>query len=106
MDETFDSALELIDISACAASFFGPSTSLQKSDYVGSLVTGGETGRVTEYDGIKVQPPGWRDGFWKRHEANTGDNREKAIAKLRKLLGEDFRAKPVCELYLRDVLKG
>jgi len=78
----------------------------KKSDYVGSLVTGGATGRVTEYDGVKVQPPGWWDAFWKRHEANTGDSREEAIAKLIKLLGKNYPEQPVCELYLRDMLKG
>lgn len=77
-----------------------------QSDYVGSLVTEGETGRVTEYEGIKVQPPGWWEDFWKRHKANTGDSREEAIAKLRKLLNiDDYRQIPVCDLYLRDVLK-
>ena len=78
----------------------------QKSDYVGSLVTGGATGRVTEYDGIKVQPPAWWNDFWKRHEANTGDSREEAIAKLIKLLGRDFREQPVCDLYVRNLLKS
>ena len=76
-----------------------------QSDYVGSLVTEGETGRITEYEGSKVQPPGWWNDFWKRHEANTGDSREVAIAKLRKLLGRDYQNRPVCDLYLRDVLK-
>ena len=61
---------------------------------------------MTEYDGAKVQPPGWWDAFWKRHEANTGDSREEAIAKLIKLLGKNYREQPVCELYLRDALKG
>ena len=78
----------------------------KKSDYVGSLVIGGETARVTEYDGAKVQPPGWWDAFWERHEANTGDSREVAIAKLIELLGKDFRKNPVCELYLSDLLRG
>lgn len=77
-----------------------------QSDYVGSLVTEGETGRVTEYEGVKVQPPGWWDDFWKRHQANTGDSREVAIAKLKKLLGiTDYELLPVSELYLRDLLK-
>jgi hypothetical protein len=58
-----------------------------QSDYVGSLVTQGETGRATEYDGLKVQPPDWWQQFWKRHEENTGETREQAIAKLRRLRG-------------------
>ena len=77
-----------------------------KSDYVGSLVTGGLTGRVTEYDGAKVQPAGWWDAFWTRHEKNSGDSRAEAIAKLRALLGKNYRELPVCDLYLRDVLAG
>ena len=77
-----------------------------QSDYVGSLVTEGETGRVTEYEGSKVQPADWWDKFWQRHQANTGDSQEVAIAKLRKLLGYDYQNAPVCDLYLRDVLKS
>lgn len=76
-----------------------------QSDYVGSLVTEGETGRVTEYEGIKVQPPNWWADFWARHEANTGDTREEAITKLHELLGLDYQQKPISDLYLRDVLK-
>jgi hypothetical protein len=49
---------------------------------VGSLVTQGETGRVTEYEGVKQQPPDWWERFWERHEQNTGDSREVAMAKL------------------------
>ena len=30
-----------------------------RSAYVGSLVTGGQTGRITEYQGVKVQPVNW-----------------------------------------------
>ena len=75
-----------------------------QSDYVGSLVTAGETGRVTEYDGLKVQPPSWWSDFWKLHEANTGDTREEAMRKLRELLGEDYRKQPVTMIYLRDLL--
>lgn len=75
-----------------------------QSDYVGSLVTQGETGRVTEYDGLKIQPDGWWDDFWRRHEANNGDSREEAIRKLRELLGDDFREEPVNAIYLRDLL--
>ncbi len=76
-----------------------------QSDSVGSLVTGGETGRITEYYGSKVQPRGWWDEFWRRHEQNTGDTRQEAIVKLRKLLGQDYMERPVTELYLRNLLK-
>ena len=76
-----------------------------RSAYVGSLVTGGETGRVTEYEGVKVQPADWWQQFWKRHESNTGDSREVALAKLRKLLGDDYLNRPVSDLYLRDLLR-
>ena len=75
------------------------------SDSVGSLVTGGRTGRVTEYDGMKVQPPGWWNEFWRRHEQNTGDTRWEAIAKLRALLGKNYTYRPVCDLYLRDLMR-
>lgn len=75
-----------------------------QSDYVGSLVTAGETGRVTEYEGVKVQPPDWWKEFWKRHEKNTGDSRDEAIRKLIELLGEDYHERPVCGLYLNDLL--
>lgn len=52
---------------------------------VGSLVTEGETGRPTEYDGSKQEPPDWWDDFWQRHERNTGQLREEAIAMLHHL---------------------
>ena len=76
-----------------------------RSAYVGSLVTGGQTGRVTEYEGVKVQPADWWEQFWKRHEKNTGDSREVALAKLHKLIGEDYLNRPVSELYLNDLLR-
>lgn len=45
------------------------------ADYVGSLVTEGQTGRPTEYAGeSKSQPAGWWRVFWERHESNTGQN--------------------------------
>jgi len=75
-----------------------------KSDYVGSLVTGGKTGRVTEYDGTKVQPAGWWAAFWERHQENTGDSKAVAVAKLIELLGKNYWEQPVCDLYLRDLL--
>jgi hypothetical protein len=37
-------------------------------DYVGSLVTGGESGRPTEFTGNKVQPKGWWGQFWKQYD--------------------------------------
>lgn len=74
------------------------------ADYVGSLVTAGYTGRPTEYVGMKVQPRDWWDQFWRRHEMNTGDTREEAIAKLIRLLGRNYQERPVCDLYLRDLL--
>lgn len=52
------------------------------ADYVGSLVTAGETGRPTEHAGPKQEPPDWWDDFWQRHERNTGQSREKAIEML------------------------
>ena len=76
-----------------------------QSTDVGSLVTGGETGRVTEYDGVKVQPTDWWEDFWERYEASTGISRYEAIRRLRELLGTNFRQQPVCELYLRDMLR-
>lgn len=79
-----------------------------QSDYVGSLVTQGETGRATEYEGLKVQPADWWEQFWKRHEQNTGDSREIARTKLQRLLGKgwNYQDAAVSELYVRDLLKG
>ena len=50
----------------------------KEADYVGSLVVEGETGRPTEYEGPKEEPPGWWDAFWKRFEGNTGMTRQQA----------------------------
>lgn len=77
-----------------------------KGDYVSSLVTGGGTGRVTEYAGIKVQPFWWWSDFWKRFESNTGMSREEAEKRLKELLGENYRKDEVSELYLRDLLRN
>jgi len=41
-------------------------------DYVGSLVLDGPSDRPTEYEGPKIEPPGWWDAFWKRYSENTG----------------------------------
>ena len=60
----------------------------QQADYVGSLVVDGPAGRPTEYEGSHIEPPDWWDVFWKRHQANTGQSREEAIAMLKELLGD------------------
>ena len=62
----------------------------KQGDYVGSLVVDGDTGRPTEYDGPRVQPPDWWEKFWKRHLDNTGQTREQALKELRKLHGPKF----------------
>jgi hypothetical protein len=77
-----------------------------QSDAVGSLVTGGETGRVTEYASMKEQPPGWWDTFWRRHYANTGQTQTEARVRLRRLLGvKEPESMAVSDLYLRDLLR-
>ncbi|MEY3903751.1 MAG: hypothetical protein RL189_3057 [Pseudomonadota bacterium] len=78
---------------------------LSAGDAAGSLVVAGETGRITEYEGVKVQPAGWWNDFWKRHEQNTGESADKAIARLMKLLGKDYLKQPVCELYVAEKLR-
>ncbi len=75
-----------------------------RSEYVGSLVTEGETGRITEYEGAKVEPADWWEKFWQRHAQNTGDSKEVAIRKLIELLGANYQEQPVCDLYLRQLL--
>jgi len=59
------------------------------ADYVGSLVTEGDTGRPTEYDGNKIQPPSWWDSFWRRHRRNTGQSRSGAQGMLWRLTAPD-----------------
>lgn len=76
-----------------------------RSQHVGSLVVAGDTGRITEYEGPKVQPADWWQEFWKRHEKNTGDSKEVAMEKLRKLLGINYQSRPVTDLYLRNLLR-
>jgi hypothetical protein len=70
----------------------------QHADYVGSLVTEGHTGRPTEYEGDKSEPPGWWRAFWGRHETNTGLTREDTMRMLRKLLGPDWTPRSAEEL--------
>ncbi len=60
----------------------------EQTDYVGSLVVDGPTGRATEYDGSHIEPPDWWDEFWERHLANTGQSRQDAMDMLRRLLGD------------------
>jgi hypothetical protein len=76
-----------------------------QADFVGSLVTQGETGRTTEYDGLKVQPADWWQQFWARYEKTSGRTREQALDDLRKLLGSEPQEQAVSELYLRNLLK-
>jgi hypothetical protein len=55
------------------------------ADYVGSLVVDGPSDRPTEYDGPKIEPPGWWDAFWKRYEDNVEMTRDEALQMLRRL---------------------
>jgi len=41
------------------------------SEYIGSLVTSGITGRKTEYQGPKEEPEGWWKKFWKRQTGSS-----------------------------------
>jgi hypothetical protein len=70
----------------------------QDADYVGSLVVEGETGRPTEHTGPKVEPPGWRDAFWRRHFENTGQTSEQAMERLNKLLGRQWTGRSAEEI--------
>lgn len=76
-----------------------------RGDYVSSLVTGGGTGRITEYDGVKIQPENWWRDFWKRFENEKGISREEAIERLEELLGVDYEKREISELYIRDLLR-
>ncbi len=75
-------------------------------DAIGSLVTGGNTGRITEYEGAKVQPADWWQKFWLHHKRETGDDPAVAIAKLKQLLGQNYAQRPVTDLYLRTLLRS
>jgi hypothetical protein len=63
----------------------------KQADYVGSLVVRGETGRPTEYDGPKFEPPLWWEAFWMRHTGNTGLTPEATVEMLRRLYGPNWR---------------
>lgn len=62
--------------------------------YVGSLVTAGETGRVTEYDGDKTEPPDWWQKFWQRNQQNTGLTRDQVLWQMKVLYRPFFVADP------------
>jgi len=62
-----------------------------QADYVGSLVTEGDTDRPTEYDGDKTMSPDWWARFWERHYANSGKTPEQTMEMLDQLLGPDWR---------------
>ncbi|AFY59291.1 hypothetical protein [Synechococcus sp. PCC 6312] len=70
----------------------------QDADFVGSLVVDGSTGRPTEYQGPKQEPPGWWEDFWQRYEANSGQSRQEAMEMLRKLRGLAWMPKTPAEL--------
>jgi hypothetical protein len=76
----------------------------RQSENVGSLVTQGRTGRITEYWGSKVQPRDWWEQFWNRYCEDSGVPRPLAQQRLRARLG-DYEEKPVTDLYLRELLK-
>lgn len=61
-----------------------------EADYVGSLVTDGNTGRPTEHDGEQVEPPDWWARFWADHERNTGYSRTEVVSLLREEHGAEW----------------
>lgn len=75
------------------------------SETVGSLVTQGETGRITEYAGAKVQPADWWQTFWHDYVQHFHVSREVAIQRLHKLLGQNYQSLPVTDLYVRHLLR-
>jgi hypothetical protein len=68
-----------------------------EADYVGSLVTAGDTGRPTEFDGDKRQPPDWWASFWRRHQQNTGMTPEQTLRMLRELYGPNWHPRDEAE---------
>jgi hypothetical protein len=50
----------------------------EEGDYVGSLVVDGASDRPTEYEGPKVEPPGWWADFWTQFEENLEISRTRA----------------------------
>ncbi len=79
----------------------------EDADYVGSLVVSGETGRPTEYEGPKQEPPGWWDAFWQRFEGNTGMDRQDAYAlwlRLRMNAGTWFHITQMI-VHIKEIMK-
>jgi hypothetical protein len=76
----------------------------EHADHVGSLVVEGHTGRPTEHEGEKIQPPGWWAAFWDRHEKNTGMTRDDTMRMLRNLYGPNWM--PAAETELAQAVKG
>ncbi|MCB9869516.1 MAG: hypothetical protein H6837_06645 [Planctomycetes bacterium] len=66
--------------------------------FVGSLVTEGVTGRPTEHDGPRVEPPDWWPKFWERHRRNTGQSEAETLAMLNKLFGPNWHRRSEPEL--------
>lgn len=54
-------------------------------DWVGSLVTGGNTTRPTEHSAERIQPVTWWGDFWKNHAANMNVPEERVVRKLDEL---------------------
>lgn len=77
-----------------------------EGELVGSLVTGGDTGRDTAYWGQQVRPANWWQAFWRRHRENTGQTPRQAKRTLARLLGAAYQSQPVSELYLTDLLRN
>jgi len=71
-----------------------------RADYVGSLVTGGDTGRPTEYVGNKVEPPDWWDKFWEQYLNETGRSRADVCTEFHRVRGADWF--PLTERQLAD----
>lgn len=73
-----------------------------EADFVGSLVTEGDTGRPTEHGGPKFQPPRWWADFWARHRQDTGLTPDETLALLRRLHGPEYVPASEAEL-LREL---
>jgi len=70
----------------------------KQGDYVGSLVTGGDTRRPTEYTGSKIEPPDWWHRFWQRHYKNTRMTPAQTWKLLRRIHGPNWMPRSEKEL--------